>query len=97
MNHHADISPSGFYRLQECAGSWGLEQTVDRLPTTIHSAYGTAAHNIAANVLATGLNAKDFIGSKQKVEGFELTVDEEMATYIQIYVDAVKKELDEKQ
>jgi hypothetical protein len=92
MSEHAEFSPSSFHRLQGCSGSWLLEQTIEPLATSIHSAYGTAAHNVAANALVTGLDAEHFIDTEQQVEGFSFVVDKEMAAFIQIYLDAIRTE-----
>ena len=92
MSEHAEFSPSSFHRLQSCSGSWLLEQTTEQLAASIHSAYGTAAHNVAANALVTGLDAEHFIDTEQRVEGFSFVVDKEMAAFIQIYLDAIRTE-----
>ncbi len=92
MSEHAQFSPSSFHRLQGCSRSWLLEQTIEPLATSIHSAFGTAAHNVAANALVTGLDAEHFIDTKQQVEGFDFVVDKEMAAFIQIYLDAIRTE-----
>jgi len=89
---HAEISPSGFYRLELCPGSHALERTVPRLPSSKFAAEGEAAHEVAPNAFATGIAAAEFLGSKVSVSGFEIEVDAEMVKHVQTYIDAVQQD-----
>jgi hypothetical protein len=66
MSEHAKISPSGFYRLVLCPGSQRLEAD---LPNTssVYALEGTAAHELAAKALESGLPASAYIGQSIEV------------------------------
>lgn len=57
-----------------------------------YAAEGSAAHQVAQWSLDQGVVASTFIGKEIEVDGFEFTVDEEMASYVQVYVDAVNNQ-----
>lgn len=62
------------------------------LPNTSspHAREGTAAHELAAEVLNKGTNAQDHVGQEIVVEGERFIVDEEMAGHVGRYVDLVR-------
>ena len=90
MSEHAKISPSGFYRLVRCPGSQRLEAD---LPNTssVYAQEGTAAHELAAKALESGLAASAYIGQSIIVEEKQFLVTTEMADYVQQYIDNVNK------
>lgn len=89
MTAHALLSPSGADRWMTCPGSVALERD---LPDTSSefADEGTAAHDLAARCLETGLPASGFIGEVIAVEDRSFTVDDEMAGFVQAYVDRTR-------
>ena len=90
MSEHAKISPSGFHRLVLCPGSQRLEAD---LPNTssVYAQEGTAAHELAAKALESGLPASAYLGQMIVIEGKQFPVNTEMAENVQQYIDAVTK------
>lgn len=52
---------------------------------------GTAAHELAANCLITGVDANLYIGAKILVDDEIFIVDKDMAQYVQVYLDTVRR------
>ena len=90
MSQHAKISPSGFHRLVLCPGSQRLEAG---LPDTssVYAMEGTAAHELAAKALESGLPTSAYLGQMIVIEGKQFPVNTEMAENVQQYIDAVNK------
>jgi hypothetical protein len=90
MSEHAKISPSGFHRLVLCPGSQRLEAD---LPNTssVYAQEGTAAHELAAKALESGLPANAYLGQMIVIEGKQFPVNTEMVENVQQYIDAVNK------
>lgn len=88
MTAHAKLSASGSHRWVHCPGSVKAEESIaDRSSSAADE--GTAAHELAELVLTHGGACHDWIG-KRLIESNAYTVDQEMADYVQQYVDYVK-------
>lgn len=92
---HSLLNPSSAPRWMRCPGSVALSHGVGDTSSE-YADEGTAAHTLAAWCLTQGKVADDFIG--QTVHVYEddgktvrrsYTVDPDMASYVQVYVDAV--------
>lgn len=100
---HAVLGPSGADRWATCPGSVVLEEGKPDNPT-IYAAWGTVAHEIAEYCLwdelsetayDEPLNAEGFVGRVFKnVDGFDITVDMEMADCVNTYTATVHQYID---
>lgn len=88
MSVHARLSPSSAYRWLRCPGSVKAEEGLSD-KGSFNSLEGSAAHELAELVLSQGGNCFDWEG-KQLIEYNEFTVDREMASNVQEYVDYVR-------
>lgn len=86
---HARWSPSGAHRWMPCPGSLVLEEGYGD-STSKYAAEGTAAHDLAARCLTSGLDAADAIGESIEADGFAFTVDQDFAANVQTYLDLVR-------
>lgn len=86
---HALYSPSGFDRWGTCPGSTSLTKEYPRT-SSIDAATGTCAHYVVEQSLRQRCDTDTFIGVIQEVDGFSITIDEDMAAYCQSYVDYVR-------
>ncbi len=92
---HARLSPSGAKRWMNCSGSPHLiakltaEGKIKYGKTSIHAAKGTVEHEIGEICLLEGKLPIDFIGTTMVADGFEFTIDLEMARSVEIYVNYV--------
>lgn len=93
---HSLFSPSSSERWWNCAFSVKANADAPR-KTSIYAAEGTAAHELAANilnklwVLKTDESAEEWIGEKIEVEDFIIEVTEDMANAVQVYIDEIKR------
>lgn len=88
MTAHAKLSASGSHRWAHCPGSIKAEEGIaDRSSAAADE--GTAAHELAELVLTGGGSCHDWI-NKPLIENNAHTVSQEMADYVQQYVDYVK-------
>lgn len=93
---HALLSPSSASRWLVCPGSVGLSRDLSDT-TSEYAQEGTNAHTLAKYCLQDKNDAKKHIGksyacdeSKDNADCFEVT--EDMASYIQVYLDYVRRE-----
>jgi hypothetical protein len=98
MSHHHRYAPSGAEVWMNCAGALNLVDLLDLEGKADHStnefaAYGTVAHEIAADCLNASQDAWEFAGEERQEEGFTFEVDDEMTECIQVYLDAVREDL----
>jgi len=75
-----------------CPGSIRLSADIHD-PGTIYAAEGTAAHELGEKCLRSGKDAIEFLGEDISVGNHKFEVDEEMAVAVQVYLDAVRKEV----
>lgn len=92
---HAKLSPSSAYRWLACLGSVKLiGDTADE--SSEFADEGTAAHTLASWCLDSGFNAAKFRDAQIHVKNEDgsvrrtFIVDEDMASYVQVYVDAIR-------
>lgn len=82
--YHAKLGWSGaagWMRCSQWQGGGG---------SSIHSATGTAMHELGAQLLKDGGDAKDHVGRVYSIDGFTITIDIDLATAVQKYVDEVR-------
>jgi hypothetical protein len=92
---HSKLGASSTHRWFHCPGSVKLIQELGPGANT-RSSYaddGTLAHDIAARCLKSGEDAKVYIGEADFTT--EAVFKEEDAAAVQVYLDAVRKEIDE--
>lgn len=89
---HSTIGASSAYRWMNCPGSVRLSALV-KGRTSEYAALGTAAHSLAEKCLRSGCDAVEFLDSSITVEETEFTVDQVMATGVQLYLDTVRADL----
>ena len=87
MAAHAKLSASGSHRWLACPASVLAEQGLPE-STSKFAHEGTAAHELAETVLKAGGDCTPWIGTT--LPETEWTVDQEMADYVQEYVDFVR-------
>lgn len=83
---HSPLGPSAAYRWLNCPGSVrATAGIIDK--SSIYAAEGNFAHDISELARQEGRPAKDYIGHKATVAGFEFECDAEMAQHIQMFLD----------
>jgi hypothetical protein len=85
---HARFSASGSAKWFLCAGSIEAESGLPN-KSSIYADEGTAAHELAEICLTMGERASEWV-NKQLIDNNAVTVTQEMADYVQVYVDYVK-------
>lgn len=88
---HAILSASGSSRWLSCAGSIRMSAGIVS-KTSEYALLGTCAHELGELLLRGGKQAKEFIGSVIQGNAGNFTVDEDMASAVQVYVDLVRRE-----
>ena len=86
---HAALGASTAHRWMSCPGSVRLAAGIE-VPASAYAEEGAAAHMLAEICLKDGIDARALIG--RKVNGY--AADAEMADGVQVYVDAVRAELE---
>lgn len=89
MTTHAQLSPSGASRWMACPASVPLSAKYPD-ESNEFAAEGTAAHEVAAMTLENNVDVKAYLDRKIPVAEWVFTVDQEMADYVQQYVDYVR-------
>jgi hypothetical protein len=92
---HAKLSPSSAHRWLNCAASVAKQ---DGAPdeSSEFADEGTAAHTLASWILQGVKSHQDWIGEQILVQNEDgtvrraFTVDEDMRSYVQVYVDAIR-------
>lgn len=84
---HATWSASSTARNVHCAGALALVPLAPHQKETIHSARGTAGHQVSEKCLRTGKDAMDFLDTIEKTKEQSITIDEELVYSAQEYVD----------
>ena len=87
MAQHAKLSASGSHRWLACPASVKAEEGLPD-KSSIHANEGTSAHELAEIVLRDGGECEDWIG--KKLPETHWPVDQEMADYVQEYVNFVR-------
>jgi hypothetical protein len=85
---HAKLGASGSHRWTACPGSVKAEEGIEEKRSAFADE-GTAAHELADLVLTKGGDCQSWVG-KTLIDNNAVSVDQEMADYVQVYVDYVK-------
>lgn len=88
---HAKFSPSGAHRWMACPGSLIASLGVED-KTSYYAAEGTCAHDLAERALKEGEDIGRFMGETIEVDGFDITVTDDMLDYVQVYIDYVEEQ-----
>lgn len=86
---HAKLAPSASARWIPCTGSVAASEGLLDEPSE-YAAEGSVAHEVAAYCLKHGTDAAHQVGQELESDGFTFTVDDEMAEFVQVYVDKVR-------
>jgi Protein of unknown function (DUF2800) len=90
---HSRFGGSSASRWMNCAGSVALLDTVPAKPDGPYAAEGTAAHFVAEQCLKENLPAAHFLDYLYTRSGVHITVTEDMAKAVQVYLDEVNREV----
>src|SRR6202034_1016723 len=94
MSEHSVLGASSSERWLECPGSIRLSEGMPN-SSNKYAREGTAAHEVASTCLLSGKDAISMLGKTITVEKEEIEVTEDMCEAVQIYLDAVRKVIDE--
>ena len=95
LPHKLKFSPSHSERWMNCPGALALCATIPTPASSKHAMEGTAAHELGALCLEQNEDACQWIGETIEVEDKMFKVTEEMADAVQVYLDAVRGDLEE--
>ncbi len=91
MKKHATLSASSANRWINCPGSVKLSEGLPRPKTSRYAAEGTAAHQLAEQVLTGKLdNASDLLDKHITVAPYQITVTQEMVDAVNFYRNELK-------
>lgn len=88
------FSPSHAERWMNCPGALNLCATLPEPPSSKYAMEGTAAHELAAVCLKKNENAAEWVGEPIEVDDAIFTVTKEMAENVQVYLDAVRADME---
>lgn len=92
MSVHALLSPSSASRWLACPASVGLSKDIPDVRSK-YSTEGTAAHLVASYCLEDKNDAVKHVGKMYAVDDIDAyLIEEEMASYVQVYLDYVRRE-----
>lgn len=94
MSEHSKYSPSAAARWLTCPGSLqfqGEDQSSE------YAAEGTVAHALAHSCWLSGADPELFVGQSRSCDGHTIVIDEDMARYVQQYLDVVETKGEGKQ
>lgn len=89
------FSPSHSYRWMNCFGALQLCAKLPVPPSSPSAMEGTAAHELAAACLKMDQDACEWIGETIEVEDKLFKVTEEMADNVQVYLNTIRKDMEE--
>lgn len=89
MSTHARFSPSSAHRWMRCPGSVNLESAFPD-DSSDFADEGTAAHYLATLALTNQNDARAYLDRVIEVNGKIFEVDEDMADFVQVYLDNVR-------
>lgn len=87
---HSLFAPSAAHRWLRCPGSVSLCADIPN-PSSVYADEGTAAHTVAARALTYNKPAAFFIGEEIQAGERVFIVTDEMAAYVQVYLDDVRQ------
>lgn len=83
---HSRLGPSAAKRWMSCPGSVMLTKDMPNT-SSIYAAEGNCAHDLSEWSRLNDVDCDFYLGVTHEVDGFEFTIDEEMANAVQIFVD----------
>ena len=89
------FSPSASKRWMNCPGALRLGLQFPSQTSSKFAMEGTAAHELAANCLKMQQDACEWVGEPIEVEDKIFPVTENMAENVQVYLDAIRKDMDD--
>jgi hypothetical protein len=84
---HATWAASSTARNVHCPGALTLARLAPPDKESIHAARGTACHQVAEKCLRTGVDASAFLDTVEQTKSHAITIDEELVSTAQEYVD----------
>jgi hypothetical protein len=87
---HATWSASATARNWFCPGALALAEHAPPQEESIHSARGTACHQIAEKCLGKGTDPSSFLGTVEKTKQWDIEIDEELVVSASTYVEYVR-------
>jgi hypothetical protein len=87
---HSPLGPSAADRWINCPGSVNATRGIHD-PSSEFAAEGNFAHDIAEMAREQDKPAKEFIGHKDTVDGFEFECTKDMAEHVQFFIDYVNQ------